>query len=152
MFLNIYIVIMRLCIGWHKIGPRCDIKWLAIMQVWDFFFDSRGIFHGQALRNFHGDQNLEVLTAPQQPTLGKLRVSSVVGFEPRTMCHLLGPHFPVFALTNWATLVGASLRHFRNACMAIIRILPSILFYREIFRCIGNSNNGRFCSSVWLVS
>ncbi|RVW74561.1 Copper-transporting ATPase PAA1, chloroplastic [Vitis vinifera] len=70
-----------------------------------FKSNPRGIFHGQALRNFHGDQNLEVLTAPQQPTLGKLRVSSVVGFEPRTMCHLLGPHFPVFALTNWATLV-----------------------------------------------
>ena len=24
------------------------------------------------------------------------------------MYHLLGPHFPVFALTNWATLAGIS--------------------------------------------
>ena len=41
------------------------------------------------------------------PTIpGKFRVSLVVGFKPRTMCHLLGPHFPVFALTNWATLAG----------------------------------------------
>ena len=55
-------------------------------------------------RTLHGDPNLGVLTAPQQPTPGKFRVSSVAGFEPRTMCHLLGPHFPVFALTNWATL------------------------------------------------
>ena len=38
------------------------------------------------------DPNLGELTAPQQSTSYKFRVSSVVGFEPRTMCHLLGYH------------------------------------------------------------
>ena len=41
--------------------------------------------------------------SPQQPTSGKFKISSVIGFKPRTMCHLLEPHFLVFALANWAT-------------------------------------------------
>ena len=40
------------------------------------------------------DPNLEVLIVLQQPTPSKFKVSSVVGFEPRTMWHLPGPHFP----------------------------------------------------------
>ena len=71
-----------------------------------FFFYNRGTFHGQALRTLHGDPNLEVLTIPQQLAPSKFRVSSVAKFEPKTMCHLLGLHFLVFALTNWATLTG----------------------------------------------
>ena len=59
----------------------------------NFYFDNRGTFYGQALRTLHGDPNLEVLTALQQPVPGQFRVSSVVVFEPRTMCHLLGLHF-----------------------------------------------------------
>lgn len=56
------------------------------------------------MAKLHGDPNFRVLTAPQQPAPGKFRVSSVAGFELRIMCHLLEPHFPVFALTNWAIL------------------------------------------------
>ena len=70
---------------------------LSIPSILFFLFDNRGTFHGQALRTLHGDPNLRVLTTLQQPTLGKFRVSSVAGFKPRTMCHLLGPHFPVFS-------------------------------------------------------
>ena len=69
-----------------------------------FFSNNWGTFHGQALRTLHGDPNLKVLTAPQQPIPSKFRVSSVARFKPKTMCHLLRPHFPVFTLTNWATL------------------------------------------------
>ena len=58
------------------------------------------------LKTLHGDPNLRVLTAPQQPVQGKFGELSVTGFEPRTMCHLLGPHFLVFTLTNLATLAG----------------------------------------------
>ena len=43
---------------------------------------------------------LGVLTTPQQPTPGKFRVSSMTGFEPSIMCHLLGPHFLGFTLTK----------------------------------------------------
>ena len=71
-----------------------------------FFFDNRGTFHGKALRTLHGDPNLGVLTAPEQPTFGKFMVLSVAGVELRTMCHLLGPYFLVFAFTNWTTLTG----------------------------------------------
>ena len=46
------------------------------------------------------------LISLQQLVLGKFRVSSVARFELRIMYHLLRPHFPVFALTNWATLTG----------------------------------------------
>ena len=74
------------------------------------FFYNQGTFNGQALRTFHGDPNLGVPTVPQQPPLGKFRVSSMARFKPKTMCHLLGPHFPMFALTNWATLIGTKYR------------------------------------------
>ncbi|RVW27518.1 hypothetical protein CK203_052206 [Vitis vinifera] len=63
-------------------------------------------FHRQALRTLHGDPKLEVLIASQQPTSGKFRVSFVTGFESKTMCHLLGPHFLVFTLINWAIPTG----------------------------------------------
>ena len=86
-------------------------KYLLVnrMKWYDkFYFISynRGTFHGQALRTLHGDPNLGVLTTPRQPTPSKFKVSSVTTFEPKTMCHLLGLHFLVFALTNWATLAG----------------------------------------------
>ena len=71
-----------------------------------FFCDNQGTFHGQALKTLHGDPNLGVLTTSQQLAPGKFKVSLVVEFKPKTMYHLLGPHFPVFTLTNWATLVG----------------------------------------------
>ena len=55
------------------------------------------------------DPNIGVLTAQQQPAPDKFRISLVAKFEPKTMCLLLGPYFLVFALTNWATLVGNSM-------------------------------------------
>ena len=71
-----------------------------------FFFDNRGTFHGKALRTLHGDPNLGVLTTLEQPTSGRFMVLSMAGVELRTMCHLLGPYFLVFAFTNWTTLTG----------------------------------------------
>ena len=65
-----------------------------------FCFDNRGTFHDQILGTFHGDPNLRVLTALQQPASGKFRISSVARFEPRTMCYLLGPHFPLYSSGN----------------------------------------------------
>ena len=77
------------------------------------FFYNRGTFHGQTLRTLHEDPNLGVLITLQQLASGKFRVLLVVGFEFRTMCHLLGPYFLVFALTNWATLVGCYFKHLK---------------------------------------
>ena len=71
-----------------------------------YLFYKQGTFHGHDFRTFHGDLNIGVLTAPQQQTPGKFRVSLEIRFKPKTMCHLLRPHFPLFALINWATLVG----------------------------------------------
>ena len=79
-----------------------------------FFFNNRGTgtFYGLALRTLHGDPNFRVLTTPQQPTPSKFKVSSMVRFELKTIYHLLGLHFSVFALTNWATtLVGPNKIH-----------------------------------------
>ena len=70
------------------------------------FFYNQGTFNGQALRTFHGDPNLGVPTVPQQPPLGKFRVSSMARFELRTMCHLLRPCFLEFALTYYATITS----------------------------------------------
>ena len=47
----------------------------------------------------------------------------MAGFEPNTMCHLLGPHFPVFALTNWATL---AVERFNLTCPIIPNLLRNI--------------------------
>ena len=94
----------------HK-GPRvCHFN----NQFLIFFplFDNCETFHGQAFRTLYGDPNLGVLAASQQLEPGKFRGSSMVEFKLRTMCHLLGPHFLVFALTNWATLAGLSFLNF----------------------------------------
>lgn len=56
------------------------------------------------LRTLHGDPNLGMLIVSQQPILSKFMVLSISRFKPKTMCHLLGPNFLVFALTNWAKL------------------------------------------------
>ena len=73
------------------------IKYYKFCYIYIYIniFYNRGTFYGQALKTLHGESNLGVLTIPQQPVPGKFKVSSVVGFEPKTMCHLLGPHFLV---------------------------------------------------------
>ena len=100
---------------------------LSMVWIAPFFFvDNQGTFYDQTLRTLYGDPNPRVLTAPQQPTLGKFRVLSVTKFEPTTMCHLLGQHFPVFALTtNWATLTGKYGMNCFN--------LGNVLFYMLIY-------------------
>ena len=87
---------------------RCDVmRGCRVNKPIFIYLDNKGTFHGQALRILHRDPNLGVLTASQQPTLRKFRVSLVVWFKPKTMYHLLGPHFLVFVLTNWPTLASA---------------------------------------------
>ena len=83
---------------------------ILMIYIYIYIYFNRGTFHGQTLRTLHGDPNLEMLTTPQQPALVKFKVSSMARFKPKTMCHLLGPHFPMFALTNWATLIGTKYR------------------------------------------
>ena len=73
---------------------------LPLLFFFLFLCDNQGTFHGQAFRTLYGDLNLE-----QQPP-GKFRVSSITRFEPKTMCHLVGPHFPMFAPPNWVTLAS----------------------------------------------
>lgn len=103
-----------------------------------FFFDNRGTFHGQTLRTFHEDTNLRVLTAPQQPVPAKFKVSSVIGFEPRIMCHLLGLHFPVFKLTNWATLTDIKLllilytHYYPLSPILLLKFMESRYFYVQV--------------------
>ena len=79
-------------------NPFFFFPFLIIEQP--FMAKPLGTFHGQTFRTLHRDPNLRVLTALQQPVPSKFKISSVAGFKSRTMCHLLGPHFPVFSLTN----------------------------------------------------
>ena len=78
----------------------CHYHYIPPQETFFFCFDNRGTFHDQILRTLHGDLNLRALTALQLPASGKFRVSSVARFEPRTMCYLLGPHFPLYSSGN----------------------------------------------------
>ena len=79
-----------------------------------------------------------MLTAPQQPVPGKFKVSLVIGFEPRIMCHLLGLHFPVFKLTNWATLTDIKLllilytHYYPLSPILLLKFMESRYFYVQV--------------------
>ena len=124
-----------------------------------FIFNNKGTgtFYGLALRTLHGDPNFRVLTTPQQPTPSKFKVSSMVRFELKTIHHLLGLHFSVFALTNWATtLVGPNKIHnywnFMSNLFCISVSLYGLLyiFYKR-FKPIIFSSFNELCSCEALV-
>ena len=124
-----------------------------------FIFNNKGTgtFYGLALRTLHGDPNFRVLTAPQQPTPSKFKVSSIVRFKLRTIYHLLGLHFSVFALTNWATtLVGPNKIHnywnFMSNLFCISVSLYGLLYiFDKRFKPIIFSSFNELCSCEALV-